>query len=148
MGQINKGSAIEFNVPGTSNDYIDLAKTRLHVKLRILRTDGTPIDSSDEVSLSNLCLHSLWCQVDVSLGQKVITTSIGINYPYKAILDVLLHYGHDAKDSQLQAEGYYKDTAGAMDMTSGNSGYLQRRTLTRYGICDFEGSVYIDCAVQ
>ena len=44
------------------------------------------------------------------LNQKVISPDVSISYPYKAMMDILLHYGHDVKESELQGELYYKDT--------------------------------------
>ena len=95
VSQISNSSCIEFNISGTSSDYILLSKTRLYVQLRLLKADGTPVTNLDNVALVNLSLHSLFRQVDVMLNQKLITSSVGVNYPYKAILDVLLSYNHD-----------------------------------------------------
>ena len=150
IGQISKGSSIEFVIPGTSNDYVDLAKTRLHIKGRILKADGSPIGAEDnDVAVVNSMLHSAWRQVDISLGQKVITTTVGCNYPYKSIVDTLLNYGHNPKDSQLQAEGYFKDEAGYMDDLSSNIGHVQRAQLTKNGtIADFEGPLHMDIFQQ
>ena len=146
--QLSPNGPITFNVNGTSAKYILLNKTRLHVKVRILKTDDTPITKDDNVSLVNLSLHSLFRQVDVSLQQQVITPTVGVNYPYKAMLDVLLNYPHDVKDSQLQCEGYFKDLAGYMDNATVNNGHTQRHALTKDGTADFEGTLHIDVAQQ
>lgn len=148
VSQISNSSAIEFNISGTSSDYILLSKTRLHVKLRLLKNDGNYVDSLDNVALVNLSLHSLFRQVDVMLNQKLITSSIGVNYPYKAMIDVLLNYNHDVKDSQLQTEGYFKDTPFYMDDVQANTGHVQRKKLTQHGIADFESALHIDVAQQ
>ena len=148
IGQISKGSAIEFVIPGTSNDYVDLAKTRLNIQMRILKSDGSTV-ADDEVAVVNSILHSAWRQVDVSIGQKVITTTTGCNYAYKSIIDTLLHYGHNPKDSQLQAEGYFKDEANYFDNAMGNIGHIARKKLTADGIiADFEGPIHMDICQQ
>ena len=148
VGQISKSSAIQFDISGSSTEYISLAKTRLHVKVRILRPDGTPVDTTDVVSLTNLSLHSIFRQVDVSLQQQVISATTGTNYAYKSYLDVLLNYGHNELYSQLQAEGMYKDEAGFMSDANGNVGHLNRINLTKYGTADFEGVLHVDLAQQ
>ena len=84
ISQINKGSTIQFQINGTSGEYILLNKTRLHLKLRILRPDGTPVDSSDNVALVNLALHSVFRQCDVSLNQTIISSNVGIIHPLKS----------------------------------------------------------------
>ena len=148
VGQISKGSAIEFQIPGTSSEYILLSKTRLHLKVRILRPDGNPIDTTDEVALTNLSLHSLIRQADISLNQTIINSNVGVNYGFKSLLDVTLNYSHDSKNSLLQTEGFYKDEAGYFEDVSSNTGYIQRKRLTEYGIVDFEGVLHVDITQQ
>lgn len=149
VSQISNKSPLEFLVNGTSIDYILLSKTRLYIQLRILRADGTPVTATDNVALVNLSQHSLFRQVDIMLNQKLITSTVGVNYPYKAMMDVLLQYGHDAKGSQLQAEGYIKDSAFAMDDVLGNNGHIERKSLTINGnIVDFESVIHMDVVQQ
>ena len=57
---ITYGAPIEFNIAGTSLEYIDLSKTRLHVKTRILKKDGSLCTSDDNVGFINLPLQSLF----------------------------------------------------------------------------------------
>ena len=66
-------------------------------------------------SIVNNFLHSLFKQVDVFLKEKQVTQATG-TYAYRAYLETLLNYGHTAKESQLTAAMFYKDTAGKMDV--------------------------------
>ena len=70
IAAITDSSVIEFNIPGTSVDYIKLAKTRLHVKYIITDEKGVPIHNkppsagqpatpSHQVAPINLTLHSI-----------------------------------------------------------------------------------------
>ena len=43
VNSISEQSCFEFSVPGTSMDYIDLAKTKLCLQFKITREDGTDI---------------------------------------------------------------------------------------------------------
>jgi hypothetical protein len=52
--------------------------------------------------------------VDVFLEGKQVTQATS-TYAYRAYLETLLNYGPSAKDSQLTASLYYKNTAGNMD---------------------------------
>ena len=99
-----KGSIVEFNIEPTSPDYIDLSKCRLKVKARILTESGSPIGEPNNVAFVNLSLHSLFRQVDLMLQDKLISSDTGINYPYKTLLDVLLHHNKGSKESKLQSE--------------------------------------------
>ena len=67
-----------------------------------------------QVGVVNNFLHSLFKQVDVFLKEKQVTQATS-TYAYRAYLETLLNYGPSAKDSQLTASLYYKDTAGKMD---------------------------------
>ena len=57
---VSEGSIIEFVIPGTSAEYIDLRRTRLKLKVRIVSSDGKPITSDMQVGLVNLSLSSLF----------------------------------------------------------------------------------------
>ena len=144
--QITNSSAIEFNIAGTSADYFLLSKSKLHVKATIKHTDGTNLEASEEVSLTNLSLSSMFRQVDLYLGQQIINPSVGANYPYKAYLDVLLNYNHSIKECQLVAEGYAKDNPYFFDWVT-NTGHDVRREWTKKSlIVDFEGPLHVDAA--
>jgi hypothetical protein len=65
-------------------------------------------------------LHSLWSQVDVSIQQNVVSSTSTL-YPYKAMIETLMDFGTEAKTTQLQCAGFFKDTAGHMNETSGLS---------------------------
>ncbi|CAB4021329.1 hypothetical protein BSL78_29952 [Paramuricea clavata] len=56
-------------------------------------------------------------KVDVFLKGKQVTQATG-TYPYRAYLETLLNYGPSAKQSQLTASLFYKDTAGKMDVAN------------------------------
>ena len=115
-GLIYEGSTIQFNVPGTATVYINLQKSRLHIKAKVTKPDGSPVVDVDPVGVVNLALHSMFRQVDVMLEQKVISPDIGTSYPYKAMLDVLLQT--NANHPQLQVELFFKDDATVMDATN------------------------------
>ena len=97
-----------------------MAKTRLQVTYVLTTEDGNPIkdergdqgqplDTSDQVAPVNLTLHSIFRQIDLSLNQKVILPDVGVNYPYKAMIDFLLGTTTDMINSQGQAVLFHKD---------------------------------------
>ncbi|XP_046381975.2 uncharacterized protein LOC124152932 [Haliotis rufescens] len=109
LSVITDSSPVEFQIPNGGKDYIDLSKTRLHVKLKVTHTDKTPLADKEKVGPVNLTLHSLWNQVSVFLqGQQVSSSNAG--YPYKALMETVLDYGADTKTSQLTSQLYYKDS--------------------------------------
>ena len=150
-GPICEASTIEFNVPGTATDYINLQKSRLHIKAKVVKADGSPVTDENNVGAVNLTLHSLFRQLDVMLEQKVISPDIGTSYPYKALLDVLLQT--NSNHPQLQVELFFKDDATVMDATNpksgGNGGLFGRFALTHDGgIVSMEGPIRVDICQQ
>ena len=97
-----------------TEDYVDLAKTILVVRAKVTKADGTDLDQGEKVGIVNNFLHSLFKQVDVFLKEKQVTQATG-TYAYRAYWETLLNYGPAAKESQLTAALFYKDTAGKMD---------------------------------
>ncbi|CAC5391533.1 unnamed protein product [Mytilus coruscus] len=89
---INGETPLDFLVPPLSFGYMDLGKSTLRVKPRLLDANGTTIANSENGGLVNLPLHSVFPQVDSSLQQTAVTQT-GTNYPYKAYIDTLLNTG-------------------------------------------------------
>ena len=66
-------SSVQFNIPGNSSQYIDLGHTKLYVKLKIRKTDGTNFQEENgdfvETTLPiDLILHSMWSSVDIKMN--------------------------------------------------------------------------------
>ena len=159
MATISEQSVIEFNIPGTSMDYIDLTKSKLCFEFKItkadgspivykLKPDGTPADDCDQVGPINYPLNTFFRQIDVSLNQKIISPDVGVNHGYKTIIDMLLESSSDMIHSQAQAGLFYKDIAGSMDISDYeglNVGFISRSKLTRFGnVGRIEGPIYND----
>jgi len=127
------GSSIEFDDGASGEDDIDFANTMLYVKAKITRADGTNLAVDSPTGPSNLFLHSLFSQVDVSLNGTLITASTN-TCPYRAMMETLLSYGEDAKRTQLTSGLFYKERAGRMDSVdladnAANDGLVKRRAL-------------------
>ncbi len=59
VSQLTRDGAVEFNLTGNSAAYIDLRRTRLHVKVRITKGNGMPVVKEDKVGLINLPLQTM-----------------------------------------------------------------------------------------
>ena len=150
INSITEDSPIEFNIPANTLRYIDLSRTFLNVKIKVLKQDGTEMEEVTQLAPVNLTLHSLWRQVDFSLGQ-VPLPGVGVNYSYKAIIDTLLEKNATSKESQLQGQFYHKDTAGKMDATKFGSNYgfnWRHEKVSKSITAELEGPLFVDLAQQ
>ena len=121
---IQKEYWVEFNpIAAITDQYINLAKTRLHVKYIITDEKGVPIH--DKIPSAGQpaapshhmapILHSIFRQVDIALNQKVVSSDVGANYPYKAMIDFLLSTNTDMAQSEDEAALFHKEQPGAME---------------------------------
>ncbi|XP_071832414.1 uncharacterized protein F54H12.2-like [Apostichopus japonicus] len=117
IANITDNGPLEFNISGSGEEYIDLAQTQLYVKAKITQANGDDLANTSSVGPVNLFIQSLFSQVDVSLNERLISTSTP-TYPYRAMIETLLSYGSEAKQSYLTSGLFYKDTAGRMDEPS------------------------------
>ena len=155
LSNITDTGPIEFNVSGSGEEYLDLARTQLYVKAKITKPNGANLDPNTEVGPVNLFLHSLFSQVDVSLNERLISPSTN-TYPYRAMLETLLSYGEEAKTSQLTMSLFYKDTQGKMDSVNpvaddadANLGLKARYAFTKTSnTVDMMGPIHSDLFFQ
>ena len=143
---LEKSGPIKFVIDGTGDEYLDLYHTNLYVKAKVVCADGSALPDDTDVAPVNLTLHSLFSQVDVSLNDRLVTSSKA-TYPYRAYLETLLSYGQEVKATQLSCEQWYKDSSGHMDATSGtdNKGFVKRKLKAGgSNIIDMSGKLHID----
>jgi len=154
IATISQGTPIEFSITGAGQDYLDLASTQLYVKAQIIKANNDPIDNNDNVGPTNLFLHSLFSEVDITLNDTLVTSSNN-TYAYRSYLETLLSYGEGAKTSQLTSALFYKDVAGHLenanpnDDAANNTGFKKRSNLTNEGrVVDMLGCVHSDLFFQ
>jgi hypothetical protein len=147
-------SPIEFQIGAATNEYTDLSQTYIHIQAQIIdNSTGAVITNTAKVGPTNLFLHSMFSQVDVSLNNVLVTSSVN-TYAYRAMIETLLNYGEDAKNNHLQSGLYYKDTPGKMELLeidstkSHNSGWHRRRALSIGKTIDLFGRIHADVFYQ
>ncbi|GFX27778.1 uncharacterized protein F54H12.2 [Trichonephila clavipes] len=141
IANVSDGGPIEFLISGSREEYLDLSQTQLYVRAKILKSDGKLITEENKVSPINLFLHSLFSQVDISLNERIISSSSN-TYAYRAIIETLLNHGYDSKISQLSSQVYYKDTAGRMNIYGEDDKDLNEGFNKRFSL--FKNSATVD----
>lgn len=143
------GNIIDMEITGKHGmEYVDLKRSKLYVKAKIVKGDGSKLETTDYVGPVNLFLQSMFSQVEVTMQGKLVTSTTS-HYPYKAMIQTLLSYGDEAKTSQLTSQLWEKDTAGHLDdndIDGGGNVGLYKRSLyfARSMTVDMEGPIYHD----
>ena len=151
------GGPLEFPIPASGDDYLDLSHCYLYLKCRVLKDDGTAIETvktddtageDGSVAPVNLLFHSLFRQLDLMMNGALVATS-GDIYPYRAYLTTLLSYGRDAKETWLnRLEGWCTDEHGKCNARD-NIGLLNRRNkIVNSQPFDFKGHLHSDMLLQ
>ena len=131
---------IEFAISGAGHQYIDLQNTKLFIKAKILKPDGSNLpsllkDQDGDVTVQNmnpegfvdpvnLWLHSLFSQVDLLMQQKVVDSCS--LYPYKSYLETLIY---PYEPWRGESEIIFKDSDNGMEVTKimgDNMGLIRR----------------------
>lgn len=102
---------LEFPIAGTSDQYIHLGDTYIHIRVRLVKKNGTKITSAIIVTPVNLFVHALFGQIDVYINEVLVTKNSG-NYPFRAYIGTTCAYSDVAKDSWLQNEMWFEDKYG------------------------------------
>ena len=116
IATIIQGSPIDFQIEGGGLNYMDLNNSKLEVRGKLTKPDGTNIAAGTRVGVVNLPLHSLFSSVNMKIGEKVVTESNNL-YPYRAHMETIINYQEDVLNTRMLWEGYDGDTSGQMDVT-------------------------------
>nr|XP_034317018.1 uncharacterized protein F54H12.2-like [Crassostrea gigas] len=137
---------IEIVASGSGAEYVDLKRSKLYVKARILKADGTALTSDEKTGIVNLPLQSMFSQMDVYLNNKLVP--FNTNYPWKAYFKTILFSGKDELNSQKQSELFYKEEGNLGDANAyneGNTGLVLRYGYTQQSaVFELEGNLMED----
>ena len=81
-----------------------------------MKLNGAILANTDTGTLINYLIRSLFSQVDVNLGGKIISSSAS-TYSYRAYLETLLNCNGETKETQLGMKLFHKDRACLLDDT-------------------------------
>ena len=102
ISAISDTAPLEFFIAGNGEDYIDLNNTLLYLRIKITRHDGGAIADGANVGLLNYPGATIFSQVDVSLGDWLISQSSN-TYPYRSIIDCLMNYDKHTLETLFSA---------------------------------------------
>ncbi|XP_053886748.1 uncharacterized protein F54H12.2-like [Malaclemys terrapin pileata] len=123
LSAITESAPIDFFIAGNGIDYMDLNNTLLYLCCKIVKGDRTDLAVNAEMGLVNYPVTSIFGQLDVTLGDRLISQSNNC-YPYRAFIELVLNYSDDTLATQFSAGLFYKDTAVQHEETELDGGNL------------------------
>jgi hypothetical protein len=122
---------LEFRID-KSDTAIDLGSMLMHIRLKVLKSDGKKLADNDMVAGTNLLAYSIFDSVEVYISDQRVNQASS-QYPWLCYVMNLLHQSRDAKETTLKAAGWYPDSAytfDSMDITA-NDGWKNRAALAQ-----------------
>lgn len=125
---LDRGGPIEFVVKASPNVYLDLSRTVLYLKTKILYQNGSAIAkvaATDEgfaktiVSPVNYFHASQFRNIEVYVNGKTVNHPDNM-YHYRSYLETTLTYSEEAKNGQLRAALYHMDCGDNLDWNTGD----------------------------
>ncbi|XP_069092666.1 uncharacterized protein F54H12.2-like [Pleurodeles waltl] len=131
--------------------YLDFNNTLLHLVCKITKANGGNIDDDAKVAPIAYPVATMFNQLDINLGDRLVTQSDDM-YAYRAYIESILNYSRKALDTQLSVGLFYKDTHAHFEDTAldgGNDGFKKRARFAA-GSRQFEllGRVHSDLFFQ
>lgn len=130
LNSLTNTSVIEFIIPGTSNEVVDMNNISLYLRGQFKNGADNLAQDATPAPVNNL-LHSMIRTIDVSINGRLLTRA-SKDYAYKDMLLKLTQTnmswrGQD--DPQLVMEGFCADDAGD-PVAAGNTALAKRRLLS------------------
>jgi len=113
---LQDSSSLEFVVPASAGEYIDLSNTKLSLVGVITKTNGNDLVATDVVAPVNDCLNSMFADVQLSLNDRPISHSNNM-HGYISMISHLIHDSEESLHSERSMRLIYKDTPNQMDVT-------------------------------
>lgn len=117
VSAITDGGPIEFYISSSGEDYLDLNDSYIYTRVRITNADGSNLARDANVGFINYPGCTIFSQVDVNLGDRLISQSSN-TYPYRGVIECLINYNKDTLDTQFSTGLFCKDTSSHMNDTS------------------------------
>ena len=106
---INDSSQITFQIYGSGDQYIDLSRTLLAIKLQIVKPDGSAFVEADATpGPINNFLDSVFGDIKVEFNGKMVSDSKYM-YHIRSYIEDLYNYNNTAKKSHMTASLWKHD---------------------------------------
>lgn len=111
---LRDGGVVEFYVPASNEEYIDVKNSKLYIRARIIKADNTECTNEVATPVNNF-LQSMWSNVELMINNRLVTHSNNV-HGYVSMLSHLIHDSDESLQSERQMQLNFKDTPGQMDV--------------------------------
>ena len=135
---------LEFIIPGSNDEYIDVSNFMLYLAFKIVHEDGTDIDQTkDIVGLNNLCISTLFSDASLRIGDTQVEGGSS-DYAYRGYFRTVMQFTTAAQQSSMLAMCWYKDEAHKFDNAT-NTGFVKRKNLVgNSNVIEIAGPLFFD----
>ena len=138
---LSTGGTIFFKIPGASGGYISGDEISMSVTLKITKANGDAVTPSDDVTLANQPLSSIFKMITCSLNSTYVNSEVGANYAYKRYFDTMINDNNIHSSGIDELKGFIPDGETLLDKCSAiaaennpvNEGVVMRHELTKSG---------------
>ncbi len=133
--QILPDQYIQYQIPASISHFTSLAESRHHVRVRIVKADGSLPEVDDDpcapvqwpgVSLFESCV--------LYLQQQLVSCTGGQDHGYRGVMEAFLDRHRFDKDTILQSGLFISDSPGKMDdFHSPYTGFMERFLYFSFG---------------
>jgi hypothetical protein len=134
----DSGSPLEYHIFGNSSSFIDLKSSTISVQLKVLRADGTKLDSTDSVSCCQQLLHSLFKSCEITANGVSLLDS-NENYALTSYIINHLGIGTERKKNDLSSCLYYEDDTGDLAITTDPGQKKRAEYISTSKVVELEG---------
>ncbi|KAM4045385.1 uncharacterized protein F54H12.2-like [Anomaloglossus baeobatrachus] len=121
IAALSDNAPLEFFISESGEYYYDLNNTLLYINCRIVKQDNTAIGDTARVAFINYPLAKLFNQVDINLGDRLISQSDNL-YSYRAYIETLLNYSSMNTIIAIYIYIYHNDWL----LDGANAGFVKR----------------------
>ena len=116
LSHITQTGPLVFKWETLGGEKWDSSKTEAEIHYSIIKSNGDPTTSADEVSVINSLPIGNFSNIELKMNDKIVTNSSSGNHAYHAYLMQKSSYGKDVKrEIMKKTEGYFEEEGDNMN---------------------------------
>ena len=140
LSTIRDQAPIEFYVPASTDDYMDLKNSKFFFEFRIMQSNNTVCAAENVATPINDIFNGLWSNVELFMNDRLVSHSNN-THGYTSMISHLIHDSEESLQSERAMRLLYKDTAGSMNSNAAKA--VNRGKIVGFDLKD-DGTAWAD----